>query len=147
LNGTSKTLSVLLLLAAVLLAAAARSQPVSPPAAAEASARAAAEAWLALVDQGKYGESWDQAAAYFRKAVSREKWVQSMNAFREPLGKVLERKETSARFASTLPGAPDGAYVVIQFETSFSNKKSAVETVTPMLDPDGQWRVSGYFIR
>ena len=24
---------------------------------------------------------------------------------------------------------------------------SAVETVTPMKDPDGEWRVSGYFIK
>jgi hypothetical protein len=36
--------------------------------------------------------------------------------------------------------------VVIQYDTSFANKKSAVETVTPLLDSDGQWRVSGYFI-
>ena len=27
------------------------------------------------------------------------------------------------------------------------NKKSGIETVTPMLDNDGQWRVSGYFIK
>jgi hypothetical protein len=27
------------------------------------------------------------------------------------------------------------------------NKRSAVETITPMRDPDGQWRVSGYFIK
>lgn len=46
-----------------------------------------------------------------------------------------------------LPGAPDGEYAVIQFETSFANKKSAIETVTPMKDPDGKWRVSGYFIK
>jgi hypothetical protein len=46
-----------------------------------------------------------------------------------------------------LPGAPDGQYVVIQFETSFENKHNAVETVTPMLEPNGQWRVSGYYIR
>jgi hypothetical protein len=44
-------------------------------------------------------------------------------------------------------GPPDGEYVVIQFETSFENKKSAIETVTPMLDQDGKWRVSGYFIK
>jgi hypothetical protein len=36
---------------------------------------------------------------------------------------------------------------VIQFATSFENKKTAVETVTPMRDGDGAWRVSGYFIR
>ena len=29
-----------------------------------------------------------------------------------------------------LPGAPDGEYVVIQFETAFQNKARAVETVT-----------------
>jgi hypothetical protein len=36
---------------------------------------------------------------------------------------------------------------VIQFDTSFKNKKSAIETVTAMLDKDGKWRVSGYFIK
>jgi hypothetical protein len=47
----------------------------------------------------------------------------------------------------TLPGAPDGKYVVIQFESSFSNKKAAIETVTLMMDSDVKWRVSGYFIK
>jgi len=37
--------------------------------------------------------------------------------------------------------------VVIRYDASFANKKSAIETVTPMLDKDGQWRVSGYFIK
>ncbi|MGB6002321.1 MAG: DUF4019 domain-containing protein, partial [Thermoanaerobaculia bacterium] len=27
------------------------------------------------------------------------------------------------------------------------NKTTAIETVTPMKDEDGKWRVSGYFIR
>jgi phosphoglycolate phosphatase len=31
--------------------------------------------------------------------------------------------------------------------TAFQNKKSAIETVMPMLDSDGKWRVSGYFIK
>jgi hypothetical protein len=53
----------------------------------------------------------------------------------------------SASYQTSLPGAFDGEYVVIQFETSFENKKSAVETVTPMKDKDGRWRVSGYFIK
>jgi ribosomal protein S17E len=36
--------------------------------------------------------------------------------------------------------------VVIQFDASFENKKSAIETVTPMLDKDGKWRVAGYYV-
>jgi hypothetical protein len=50
-------------------------------------------------------------------------------------------------YKTSLPGAPDGEYVVIQFGTSFENKKTAIETVTPMLDKDGKWRVSGYYIK
>lgn len=50
-------------------------------------------------------------------------------------------------YMTSLPGAPDGEYVVVQFETSFTNKKAAAETVTPMLENDGQWRVSGYYIK
>ncbi len=37
--------------------------------------------------------------------------------------------------------------VVVQYRTSFQNKTNAVETVTPMRDPDGVYRVSGYYIR
>ena len=66
---------------------------------------------------------------------------------RKPLGELLSRKVKSKQLVEKLPGAPDGKYVVIQYDATFQNKASAVETVTPMLDPDGQWRVSGYFIK
>jgi hypothetical protein len=113
----------------------------------EKAALAAAQTWLSLVDQGKYADSWDNAAAYFKNAVTREQWQQSLNAVRKPLGKMVSRKEKSSKFTKTLPGAPDGEYVVIQFATSFENKKAAVETVTPMREKDGKWRVSGYYIK
>lgn len=57
------------------------------------------------------------------------------------------REVASAKFTTTLPGAPDGEYVVIQFSTSFDNKQSATEMVVPMKEPDGTWHVSGYYIR
>jgi len=46
-----------------------------------------------------------------------------------------------------MPGAPDGQYVVMQFDTSFTNKKTAVETVTVGPKQDGQWKASGYYIK
>jgi hypothetical protein len=107
----------------------------------------AAEAWLKLVDEGQYGESWSQAAEYFKKFVNEEQWKTSVEAARKPLGKVLSRKVLNSTYTTTVPGAPDGQYVIIQFETLFENKQSAVETVTPMTESDGQWRVSGYYIK
>jgi hypothetical protein len=113
----------------------------------EKAAQAAAEAWLALVDGGSYARSWDDAAAPFKKAIDAPGWQKALDATRTPLGKVVSRTLKSARYATSLPGAPDGEYVVLQFDASFEKKQSAVETVTPMKEPDGRWRVSGYYIR
>ena len=113
----------------------------------EAEAVAAAITWLALVDEGIYGDSWETAAAYFKRAITKEKWDQMLTAVRSPLGSPVSREPISKTYTQSLPGAPDGEYVVIQFATSFENKKSAIETITPMLDNDGEWRVSGYFIK
>ena len=79
--------------------------------------------------------------------MTQEEWLRAVEGVRQPLGDVLSRELKSAKFTSTLPGVPDGEYVVIQFSTRFEHKDRAVETVTPMKDPDGTWRVSGYFIR
>ena len=113
----------------------------------ETAALSAAEKWLATVDAGKYAASWQEAAEYFRNAVKPEQWEQSMQAFRKPLGKLRSRKVLTKTYQTSLPGAPNGEYVVIRFETSFENKQAAIETVTLMLDKDGKWRISGYFIK
>jgi Protein of unknown function (DUF4019) len=113
----------------------------------EQLAQQSAGDWLALVDSQKHADSWQEAASMFKAAVSKEQWQGMMRASRGPLGKMLSRKLKSATYTKTLPGAPDGEYVVIQYESSFEHKQSAVETVTPMLDKDGKWRVSGYYIK
>ena len=82
-----------------------------------------------------------------KNAVTKDAFEKSMQAARKPLGKMKSREVKSKDYRTSLPGAPDGKYVVIQFETSFENKTAAIETITPMLDKDGKWRVSGYFIR
>jgi hypothetical protein len=121
--------------------------PVFANEAAEKRAIEASDMWLKLSDSGRYSESWETAAELFRNAISKEQWNQSLNAVRKPLGKVIKRSVKSKQYATSLPGAPDGEYVVIQYETSFEKKKSSIETVTPMLEKDGKWRVSGYYIK
>jgi hypothetical protein len=113
----------------------------------EQLAQQSAESWLALVDAGKYDESWQEAAQIFKGAVSKEDWRKALHGSREPLGKLLSRKLKSATYTTSLPGVPDGEYVVIQYDSSFEHKQTATETVTPTLDKDGKWRVSGYFIK
>jgi hypothetical protein len=112
----------------------------------QAAERAALE-WLALIDRGDAQASWAAAASLFRRAVTVQQWQQALEAARTPLGKLVSRHIESTRAATELPGAPDGEYVVLQFSSAFEHKRAATETVTPMRDTDGEWRVSGYFIR
>lgn len=129
---------------AVASAAAESAEAASPEVAAATSA---AQSWLALVDSGQYDESWKASAELFRSKISAETWAQAVGGVRAPLGKVDSRKVSAAELQTSLPGAPDGKYVVIQFSTAYEHKASAVETVTPMQEADGTWRVAGYFVK
>jgi Protein of unknown function (DUF4019) len=122
-------------------------QMVSGNSASEEAALKASQAWLDLVDSGKYDTSWEEAALYFKNSVKKEEWISTIKTVRDPFGKLSKRTFKSKQAVDSMPGAPDGDYVIIQYDSSFENKKSAIETVVPMLDKDGKWRVSGYFVR
>ncbi|HVC19819.1 MAG TPA: DUF4019 domain-containing protein [Vicinamibacterales bacterium] len=107
----------------------------------------AAAAWLRLVDQGRYGQSWRIASALFKRAVTQDGWQRAMEQIRAPLGPVARRRPFRTTATTSLPGVPDGHYVVLQYRTSFAHKASALETVTCVQEADGAWRVAGYFIR
>jgi hypothetical protein len=111
----------------------------------EKAAEQAATSWLTVVDAGHYGESWDKAAGFFRRALTRPQWEEALQKSRGLLGKVLSRKLRGVTFLTSVPGAPPGEYVVIEYDTDFVNRKGAIERVTPVKDADGTWRVSGYF--
>lgn len=117
------------------------------PAADTRPAELAADAWLRGIDAGGHATSWDQAAALFRNAVPRAAWARQLQGVREPLGTLASRKLTSARLHGSLPGVPDGRYVVMEFAAAYARKRDAIETVTACLEDDGAWRVAGYFIR
>ena len=140
-----KALVVVILIVATVVTGCSK-EPKGDPEAEQAAAQAAQD-WLALVDGGKNVESWEQAAEYFKAAVPQEKWLQSAKAVRDPLGALISRQILSTKYTTSMPGAPDGKYVIVQFSSSFKNKKSAIETVTPMMDKDNAWRVSGYYIK
>jgi hypothetical protein len=139
---TGRVVWVSMLIAGMLVAGVCRADETR-----EKAALQAAEEWLALVDSGGYDRAWDDAAELIRKAVTKQDWQKTMETFRSPLGRVVERKWVSLKYTDTLPGVPDGDYVVIQYETRFEKKKASIETITPALEKDGRWRIAGYYIR
>ena len=109
--------------------------------------QAAVDSWLARADAGKYGETWDAAGAVLQSSVTRAGWEKAMDQARKPLGAVKSRKLKSATFSTSIPQAPPGEYVIVQYDTVYDALQSAVETTTAMHEKDGSWKVAGYFIR
>ena len=107
----------------------------------------AAEPWLALIDAGKYPESWEATAQLFKSKVSKEQWTSAIQSLRKPLGQFASRKIKSATYTTSLPDAPEGEYVLLEYDSSFESKKSVLEAVTLILEKDGKWRAVGYFIQ
>jgi Protein of unknown function (DUF4019) len=140
LSGIARRGLLAMLLSAVTFTVQAQQEP-------KQAAQQSAASWLELVDSGKYAESWQSASTLFKAAVTPEQWKSALHASRDPLGKLLARKLTSSTYKTSVPGAPDGQYVVIRYDSTFEHKQSAVETITPMLDKDGKWRISGYYIK
>lgn len=101
----------------------------------------AARRFLALLDQGRWDESYRATGSAFQKLNTVKVWSSVSEKVRPPLGPVVSRTLLSQE---NLPAPPAG-YEVVKFRTSFANKAVTVETVT--LDrEDGAWRIVGITI-
>jgi hypothetical protein len=106
----------------------------------------AAKEWLKIVDAGEYVESWQKSDAFLKSQLTQTESSAALTGVRTPLGQVRSRSELGAKEYSSLPGVPDGEYLVIQFQTEFQNKTSATETLT-LSKSSGDWLPVGYFIK
>lgn len=112
--------------------------PASTP---ESEVVDAARQWLALVDQGRWDESYRATGTAFRKLNTSKVWATTSQQVRVPLGAVISRTFASQE---NLPAPPRG-YEVVKFRTRFANKGEAVETVTLDREKHG-WHVVGIMI-
>ena len=107
-------------------------------------AQAEALAFVRLVDAGAYTQSWECAGPMFKSAVTAEGWEAQAKPVREPLGSLVSRNLKAVEAPSSLPGAPEGEYRLVMFDTDYSAAQGTTETVVMRKDA-GEWGVVGYF--
>ncbi|MEA3048221.1 MAG: hypothetical protein QOG84_57 [Sphingomonadales bacterium] len=112
-----------------------------PAAVAESPVTEAARQWLALVDAGKWPESFAATAKSFQTLNTLDMWQSASVGGRVPLGRVLSRRLAGEE---SVPAPPNG-YRVVRFRTDFAAKAGATETLSLAREGDG-WRVAGYII-
>jgi CubicO group peptidase (beta-lactamase class C family) len=117
-----------------------------PAAPAKPISVATVEAWLALLDQGDYGKSWETASESFRKEVPKNDWVANASGVRKPLGELIFRKVSTTNQMENPPELPKGSYFVAEFDSGFAGLEAASETVFFKLERNGEWKAAAYLI-
>lgn len=107
----------------------------------ESTVTKAARDWLALVDAGRWAESWAGTTATFRTQNTVAAWRAASEQVRVPLGRVESRTLLDER---DIPAPPDG-YRTVRFRTDFAGKRGAIETLSLERDGDA-WRIAGIYI-
>lgn len=97
-----------------------------------------ARAWLVLVDDKNYAQSWTQAGAAFKARQKADAWAKDSAAKREPLGAVASRSLKSIDLSRN-------TVAVIRYDSVFAHKAAAVETVTLSFE-NGSWAVTDYSV-
>lgn len=111
------------------------------------AALARARRFIAAVDAGDWTRSYDVAGEFFQSQTSADEWAAMVQPVRGKLGSVEERRLANVQKVQSLPGAPDGDYEILQYQTKFSNESIiSTETVILVRNADG-FDIAGYFIR
>jgi hypothetical protein len=98
-----------------------------------------ARAWLVLVDDKNYAQSWSEGAPAFKGRRNAEAWAKQGDALRAPLGATASRNLKSIDLSRSNTA-------VIRYDSVFAHKAAAVETVT-LTFQNGTWSVSDYAIQ
>lgn len=100
--------------------------------------------WLKLLDDGRYDDSWDYASPIFQFTIKKNEWNKAQQKLRAPFGRLISRQLVQQMPAKDPKGLPKGDYMVLGYQSAFSNRPEVRELVTMVKDSDGKWRVLTY---
>ena len=112
----------------------------------EQVALSAAQAWLKVMDDGRYEQSWGIAGIDIKEKLTQELWVWILKEDSEAFGKIISRRLKEKNYFNSVPDFPNGEYFMFTFASSLEDKDSAEEIITMKKEKDGQWRLYAYVI-
>jgi hypothetical protein len=110
------------------------------------AAETAALSWLAQIDVGAYDDGWEQATGLIHHR-DKATWTGWMRERRGGLGDLLQRTTVYTGPIRFSRNEPDGKYLEIEYDTTFSGLSHLFEYVRMVRCEDGVWRVYWYFVR
>ena len=85
--------------------------------------------FLELMDQARYDDAWLSMSPLFQTLNHQPQWQNRQQTIRAAYGALSSRQLDRISYRQTYTLSPDGEYVVVQFDSSFTNKADTFETV------------------
>lgn len=101
--------------------------------------------WLHTIDVDSLDFAYDDVGPVLREQRTRSDWVGNVREARAQLGELIDRQLATRRYEFDPPLHPEGAYVIVSYETDFA-KQQDVEELVLMHLIDGIWRPERYII-
>lgn len=100
-------------------------------------------AWLKILDEGKYKETWERAGSQLQNGIAIDKWQKSFEANFNINGSMTERKLHSANPRKIVNGI-EGEYQLMIFDSSYERKSKVTEIVYTKIVDGCNWKVVLY---
>lgn len=99
-----------------------------------------ANKWLALIDSGRYAQSWDQTSDQFKKITPKEKWIEGRTAADNQIGKLNNRtlrEQVKQEKDKVL-------YLILKYKLNYEKKPYVAETLVLIKEENKDWMIAGY---
>jgi hypothetical protein len=107
-------------------------------------ARNVCETWARVLDSRDFTTAYQQTSLYFKSTVQVGDWTKFHNSL-DTFGINTKREFIAAEFFQGKAENKVIEYIVCKFNSSFTKKKVAVETIS-VIRESNEWKVMGYFI-
>ncbi len=94
--------------------------------------------WLKLVDEKNYDKTWEEAAPFFKSAVSKKDWAKTGKSVDKQLGNFIKRDPLETTIT--------GDRAEVKFKSDYQNLSGLTETVL-FAKVEGKWMVIGYLVK
>jgi hypothetical protein len=139
--------TVLMALGPACLTYSARAQVAqSSPGTEEQAAQRQALGYLGYLDQGRFADSYAYTGLLMRNQLDPQTYAAKIENMRSGVGALQGRQLIDANLVNSVPGAPEGQYIVVHYHANYLNLNDAVDTIT-LAFQKGYWRVIGYYIK
>ncbi|MCZ8368787.1 MAG: DUF4019 domain-containing protein [Porphyrobacter sp.] len=113
-------------------------EPAAATVSESAAAASAAEAFLDLIDKGRWADSYAATGAEFRRLNTLKVWSEVSARLRPRLGELVTRNIVSNEYVPT----PPAGYRLVKFRSAYANGTAQTESVSLAWE-GGAWKVAG----